>query len=91
MSSEDQRQKKLNFISFLTLHFDKYAKSLGFKEKITTYWARHTFSTVAINKGMSIEFVGEALGHADIKTTMNYFKGFEKESKQKISNILLDF
>ena len=91
MSSEDQRQKKLNFISFLNLHFDKYAKSLGFKEKITTYWARHTFSTVAINKGMSIEFVGEALGHTDIKTTMNYFKGFEKESKQKISNILLDF
>jgi len=91
MSSEVQRQKKLNFISFINDHFDKYAKDLGFKEKITTYWARHTFSTVAINKGMSIEFVGEALGHTDIKTTMNYFKGFEQDSKKKITDLLLDF
>ena len=85
------RQKKLNFISFINDHFDKYAKGLGFKDRITTYWARHTFSTIAINKGMSIEFVGEALGHTDIKTTMNYFKGFEKDSKKKITDLLLDF
>lgn len=91
MSSEVQRQKKLNFISFINDNFDKYAKDLGFKDRITTYWARHTFSTVAINKGMSIEFVGEALGHTDIKTTMNYFKGFEKDSKKKITDLLLDF
>lgn len=91
MNAETKRQKKNNFISTINLHFNKYAKSLGFKDEITTYWARHTFSTIAINKGMSIEFVGEALGHTDIKTTMNYFNGFEKEAKKKISNLLLDF
>ena len=91
MSDEELRKAKLNFIDSTNDHFNKYAKALGIEENITTYWARHTFSTIAIRKGMSIEFVGEALGHTDIKTTMNYFKGFEKESKQKISNILLDF
>lgn len=90
MNPEEQRQKKVNFISFINLHFDKYAKGLGFTEKITTYWARHSFSTIAVNKGMSMEFVGEALGHTDTKTTMNYFKGFEQESKKKIANLLMD-
>ena len=91
MNAETQRKVKINFNSTINVHFDNYAKELGFSDKITTYWARHSFSTIAIQKGMSIEFVGEALGHTDIKTTMNYFDGFEKEAKKKISNILLDF
>ena len=38
-----------------------------------------------------MEFVGEALGHSDTKTTIGYFAGFENKVKKDFSNTLLDF
>ena len=56
--------------------------------KITTYWARHTFATIAKRKGASTEFIQEALGHADIRTTEAYLDSFDLEAKKKIANML---
>lgn len=88
---EEQESKKLAFIRFVNQHFRKYTKSLGIQEKASTYWARHSFTTIAIQKGMSMEFIGEALGHTDMKTTIGYFAGFEDETKKDLSSKLLDF
>lgn len=44
-------------------------KNLGIEKKGTTYIARHTFSTVLKRSGASTEYIQEALGHSDIKTT----------------------
>ncbi|QQM28088.1 site-specific integrase [Elizabethkingia sp. M8] len=90
-NAKEQYLKKQTFICFINKHFLKYAQSLGINEKISTYWARHSFTTTAIRKGASIEYVGEAIGHTDIKTTMNYFSGFEDQAKRDISHKLLDF
>lgn len=87
----EQHKRKTSFTRFVNQHFLKYAKSLGLNLAISTYWARHSFSNIAITKGASIEFVGEALGHTDIKTTMNYFAGFGNKEKQDISKRLLEF
>jgi integrase/recombinase XerD len=80
-----------NFIRSINQNFLKYAKNNGIEEKVSSYWARHSFATMAIRKGASIEFVGEAVGHTNIKTTMGYFAGFEDETKKAISDKLLDF
>lgn len=56
--------------------------------RITTYSARHTSATIMRNKGASIEFIQEALGHADSKTTQDYLDSFDIETKKKISNLL---
>ncbi len=56
--------------------------------KVTTYWARHTFATIAKRKGASLEAIKEALGHSDIKTTEAYLDSFDIESKKQISNML---
>jgi integrase/recombinase XerD len=42
------------------------ASKLGIEKKVTTYTARHSFSTVLKRSGASIEFISEALGHSDI-------------------------
>lgn len=39
---------------------------------LTTYVARHTFATLALNKGVSLESVSKILGHTNIRTTMIY-------------------
>lgn len=56
--------------------------------QITTYWARHTFATIAKRKGASIEAIQESLGHASINTTRAYLDSFDLETKKQIANML---
>ena len=54
-------------------------KKLEIDKKVTTYVARHTFSTVLKRSGASTEFIQEALGHSNIKTTENYLTVLKKK------------
>ncbi|MGN6339352.1 MAG: phage integrase SAM-like domain-containing protein [Ginsengibacter sp.] len=63
----------------------------GIEDHVTTYSARHSFSTVLKRSGASIEFISEALGHTDVKTTESYLDSFENEMKKEFSNSLLAF
>ncbi|MDR2058395.1 MAG: site-specific integrase [Dysgonamonadaceae bacterium] len=58
------------------------AETVGINKKITSHIARHTFATLTLTKGVSIESVSKMLGHADIKTTQIY----AKIANEKISN-----
>lgn len=58
---------------------------------ISTYWARHSFTTQAIRKGASMELLQESLGHKNLATTQNYFAGFTTEVKEQLSKSLLEF
>jgi integrase/recombinase XerD len=88
---ESNHRKLKNFIRFVNQHFKNYAESLGIEGEISTYWARHSYATNAIRKGASMEFVGNALGHSNLKTTMGYFGGFEDDKIKEISKQLMDF
>ena len=87
----EQQRKIKNFTSIINLHFNKMAKNEGFKFKISTYWARHSFATISIQKGATMEFISEALNHSDLNVTKNYFAGFEDETKKEFANKLMDF
>ena len=71
-----------NFIRYINQHFLKYAKSLGFTEHISTYWARHSFATLAIRNGASMEFISELLLHETQVTTQVYYAGAENKTKK---------
>ncbi len=70
---------------------NKNQEKLGIEKKVTTYVARHTFSTVLKRSGTSTEFIQEALGHTNMKTTENYLDSFEKEMKKEYASKLLSF
>lgn len=91
MSEEKKRAAVKNFTRFINQHLKPLAKAAGLSEEISTYWARHSFTTMAIRNGASMEMIQESLGHNDLKTTMNYWGGFEEAAKREIADKLLDF
>ena len=52
---------------------------------LTWYTARHTFATIALQKGATKEFIQEALGHVEMSTTENYLSGFDMETRKRVS------
>ena len=50
------------------------SKNAGIDKNITFHSARHTFATVAIEKGLPMEIISELLGHTELKTTKIYAK-----------------
>lgn len=91
MTEEERHKRKQNFIRYINQHLKQLAKANGLTEDISTYWARHSFATTAVRKSASMEFVSEALGHSDLKTTKNYFAGFEDKTKREILEDITDF
>jgi site-specific recombinase XerD len=91
MTAEKLHSVKSNFIRFINQHIKQLAKANGLTADISTYWARHSFATTAVRKKASLEFVSEALGHSDLKTTKNYFAGFEDKTKKEILEDITDF
>ena len=87
----DKLRIKLNFLRFINQHIKKLAEAAGVTTDISTYWARHSFTTNAIRSGASMEFIQDSLGHQDMKTTMNYWGGFEESVKRDISEKIMDF
>jgi len=67
----------------------KISESLDFGFKVTFYYARHSYATIIRDTGASIEYISNALGHNDIKTTQNYLGSFEdKEVKERNSKLI---
>ncbi|UTX47171.1 site-specific integrase [Chryseobacterium sp. MA9] len=95
LSKDDTATEKVrkieNFTRFVNDHIKILAKANEITEEISSYWARHSFSTMALNSGANIELIGEYLGHSDIKTTKNYLSGFDDANKEAIINKITDF
>ena len=86
-----KRKKVQGFTSFINQQIKKLAGSVGITTDISTYFARHSFATLAIQGGASIEFVSKALSHSDTKTTENYFAGFKDTTHREILESLMNF
>jgi hypothetical protein len=86
-------QKKITVSNQVTQNINKWMKQIGEKLElsvpVTTYTARHTFSTVLKRSGASIEFISESLGHPDLKVTQNYLDSFEDDKRKEMSLLLL--
>lgn len=81
----------LLFVCFINSWMKEILKKLGVNKKATTYVARHSFSTIIKRSGASTEYIQEALGHADMKTTESYLGSFDKEIKKEFSRRLTSF
>lgn len=88
-------KRELALVKQFTKTINKYvrriAQAVGIDKDVTTYTARHSFSTVLKRSGVSTEFISESLGHQDIRTTENYLDSFEDEMKAEYASALTAF
>ncbi len=88
---EQEKARVKGFTRFINQHIKIIATNNSLPVDISTYWARHSFATLLVNKGASLEFMSEALGHSDLITTQIYFAGFTDDTKKDFAKGLLDF
>lgn len=95
MTTSDTIEKQYASVKQFTKMINKYIKlvagSIGIKKPITTYYARHSYSTVLKRSGVSIEYISESLGHSSTNTTRAYLDSFEDETKKEIAKALTAF
>lgn len=91
LSSPQERERIKDLIWRINKGLKCIADELKFEKSLTTYTARHSFSTVLKRSGASIEFISESLGHASVMTTAHYLDSFEDDMKKKYSESLLGF
>ena len=86
-------QQKINRIHKVIGKVNKHLKALGVEldldKKLTTYVARHSFSTTLKRSGVSTSLICEALGHSSEKVTQIYLDSFENDQiDEAMSNLL---
>ena len=57
----------------------------GVTDNLPFHAARHTFATLALSKGMSMESLKQVLGHTDLQTTQIYAKITNKKISQDMN------
>ena len=78
-------------IKLINKYMKEIALACGIEKPVTTYTARHSFSTVLKRSGAPTEFISESLGHNNLKTTENYLDSFEDTVKKEYAERLMDF
>lgn len=89
--SASQVKNRINDFTFkLNASLRKAGENLEVPFKLTTYTARHTFASIALEKGASLEFIQIALGHSSMETTVIYTSGFQIKTKRAIGARIYD-
>ena len=91
ITPEEERKRIQNLTKTTNKFMKRIGVELGIEKHITTYTARHSYSTVLKRSGVSTEYISESLGHSDLKTTESYLDSFEDSQKKEYSSLLTKF
>jgi len=67
----------------------KVAEMCGIESNLTSYVSRHSFATLAKNKGIPITAISEMLGHESVKTTQVYLDSLPSDMIDKYHRDIL--
>ncbi len=91
MTADKQHKVKEQAVWQINKYVKKVAAKVGIDAKMTTYVARHSYTSKLLRAGISIEFLRQQLGHTDSKTTLNYAQKIDFNTKKEATNLLTEF
>ncbi len=62
--------------------------TMGLKENLSYHQSRHSFGTLAISAGLSIESIAKMMGHANISTTQGYAQVTDKKISEDMDKLI---
>lgn len=77
-----------NFLRVVNGRVKAIAKKIGVNENITTYWARHSWGTTLIKKGVPLTYISKGYGHTSLTTTEYYLGSCSAEEKKEAAQKL---
>ena len=83
-------ERNKDYLAFVR-HMNKGLKTLGIKKDLTSYWARHTWASIAFEIGISKDVISLALGHSNgVKVTDIYIK-YDWEKVDEANRKVIDY
>lgn len=89
LTPKEQKKIIAQHIQTNNKYMKRIAKKVGITEKISTYYARHSYSTIIRDSGASTEFIAEQLGHQSTKVTQSYLDSFSTEIKKEFQKFII--
>jgi len=90
LTAKQVKYRIQDFIAFINKNMKEVAKDLNITNKVGTYVARHTHSTVLKRRGVPTELIKENLGHSSVLTTESYLGDFTDNAKLDFAKLLTD-
>ncbi len=75
----------------MNAYLKEIADLCGIKKRLTTHCGRHTYATIMLTKGVSIESVSKMLGHTNITTTQIYAKVLNQKIATEVNRVRSEF
>lgn len=91
MNDHVKRDKIKQFTKNTNKWLNRICGKIGITTRVTTYAARHSFSTILKNSGTPIDYIKDSLGHSSMTTTQNYLSAYPDAVKRKFSELLTVF
>jgi integrase len=85
----DERKAYVNKGHVVNYHLKKLGKLLNISLKFTFYTSRHSWSTVARDKGVAISVISEGLGHESERTTRIYLASLDSSLIDNANNLVI--
>jgi integrase len=91
MTDYVKRDKIKQFTKNTNKWLNRICLKIGITNRVTTYAARHSFSTILKNSGTPIDYIKDSLGHSSTATTESYLSTYPDAVKRKFSELLTVF
>ena len=86
----NERRRYKNAITMVNRNLKKIGAMAGLAEPLTTYVMRHSWATIARNKGIGLSVISEALGHDNEATTQIYLDSISTNKVDEANRSILD-
>ena len=92
ITAEDgtERRQYKNRITMVNRNLKKIGEMVGLSIPLSTYVMRHSWATIARNKGIELAVISEALGHDNEATTQIYLDSISTAKVDKANRAILD-